>query len=341
MLTEIKTDNPLITYLKKEKRIIVYEELAREMELNPARQEELRPVKEMMDSLSAALSIPLFYKENLIGIFNLGNKLSQDMYTDEDIDLLTTLSNQLAIAIENATLHEEMLNAQKQLLLADKLSSLGRVAAGMAHEIKNPLAAIKGMTQSIERNPNDPEILKDFKEVVPKEIDRLNHLIENLVRLGKTPKLQFSSVNLKALIEDNIKLFESRCRDHQIKIIKDLNPVPEVKADPEQLTQVFTNLILNAIQAMPQGGELRLGTVAAQDKITIEISDTGAGIPEDKLKQIFEPFFSTKEEGMGLGLAITYKIIKDHGGEIMVESRLGQGSVFRIVVPVTKAAEKS
>lgn len=324
MLTEVKTDSPLINYLKEVKKAIVTEELFLEVETSGSPEsekiKELAAVRAELEKLGAALYVPLFFEDKLIGLFNLGNKLSQDVYTDEDVDLLTTLANQLAIAIENATLHEEMLKVQKQLLLADKLSALGRTAAGMAHEIKNPLAAIKGMTQAINLHPNDQEIMNDFKKVVLREIDRLTALIDNLTRLGRSPKLQFSQVNISELIENSLKLFASRCRSQNIDLINNLGPMPEINADPDQLTQVFTNLILNAIQAMPNGGKITLTGGVVEDKIALEVSDTGQGIPEDKLKDIFEPFFSTKEEGLGLGLAITYKIIKDHGGNIEVES---------------------
>jgi signal transduction histidine kinase len=341
MLSEVKNDSALIGYLNKSKKAIVLEELSREIEISGerggARIRELTEVREELKKIGAALCIPLFFENKLIGLFNLGNKLSQDMYTDEDIDLLTTLSNQLAIAIENASLHDEMLKAQKQLLMADKLSALGRTAAGLAHEIKNPLAAIKGMTQAIDLNPNDPEIMNDFKKVVPKEIDRLSVLIDNLTRLGRSPKLQFSQVNVNELVENILKLFESRCQNQNIAIIRKFDNLPAMKADPEQLTQVFTNLFLNAIQAMPRGGDLTVAGAVLNDKVVIDIVDTGYGIPEDKLKDVFEPFFTTKDEGMGLGLAITYKIIKDHGGDIEVESRVGQGTKFMILLPLVES----
>ena len=230
----------------------------------------------------------------------------------------------------------------KQLLWADKLSSLGRIAAGMAHEIKNPLAAIKGLTQSLDCNPHDAEVLKNFKEVVPKEIDRLNNLVEKLAQLGKPPTLGFVQVDINTLIENTLWLFQNRCRKRNIAIIKDLNPLPKIEADPEQLTQVLTNLILNAIQAMPEGGELKLKTQSLDstrdknlklknnEQIIIEISDTGKGISEEDLKNIFEPFVSSKEDGMGLGLSITYKIIKDHKGKIEVGSEIGKGTRFMI-----------
>ena len=332
MLAELKLDSPLVLYLKEHKRAVVLGELEREIEGRKEVPENLIAIRTKMDQLEAALCLPLFFENELIGIFNLGEKKSQDIYTDEDLDLLTTLANQLAIAIRNAQLHEENLLAQKQLLQADKLSSLGRIAAGLAHEIKNPLAAIKGMTQAIDRNPNDQETLSDFKDVIPKEIDRLNNLIGNLLRLGKTPKLQFVSTDINQLINNTLKLFDNRCHNRKIEIIKKLIPLPQIKADPELLTQVLTNLILNAIQAMPHGGSLRIITQSNNNKVVIEIADTGNGIAEDKIANIFEPFFSTKDEGTGLGLAISYKIIKDLQGEIEVTSQVSQGTRFKITL---------
>ena len=332
MLAELKLDSPLVLYLKEHKRAVVLGELEREIEGLKDPPENLATVKAEMDQLEAALCLPLFFEDELIGIFNLGEKKSQDIYTDEDIDLLTTLANQLAIAIKNAQLHEENLKAQKQLLQADKLASLGRIAAGLAHEIKNPLAAVKGMTQAIDRNPNDQETMNDFKEVIPKEIDRLNSLIENLLRLGKTPKLQSITTNVNQLIKNALKLFDNRCRNHKIEIVKNFGSLAPIKTDPELLTQVLTNLILNAISAMPNGGKLEFKTQNINDKTVVEIIDTGQGISEDKLKIIFEPFFSTKDEGTGLGLAISYKIIKDLKGEIEVTSELGQGTCFKLTL---------
>lgn len=339
MLTEVETNSPLIAYLKKIKKAIVLEEISREIETsgNPDSEKirELISIKEELEKLGAALCIPLFFEDKLIGLFNLGNKLSQDMYTDEDIDLLTTLSNQLAIAIENATLHEEMLKAQKQLLLADKLSSLGRIAAGIAHEVKNPLTSIKGMSQTIEKAiiEKDEETIKDFNEVVPKELDRINTLVENLLKFGRPPKLLISSVDINPLLESTLKLFENPLKKNKIKLNKNLNDLPKIQADPDQLMQVFTNLILNAIQAMPGGGKLGVTTESfGGSKIIIEISDTGPGIERDKLSHIFDPFYSTKEGGSGLGLAITYRIIKEHNGTIDVESKVGEGTKFRIIL---------
>ncbi len=335
MLTEVKVDSPLIQYLKETKRAIVLEELSREIETSGKPNEALIKVKEELEKLEAALCIPLFFEDKLIGLFNLGNKLSQDMYSDEDIDLLTTLSNQLAIAIENARLHEEKLEAQKQLLLADKLSSLGQIAAGMAHEIRNPLASIKGMSQAIEKAiaNNDQETIKDYHAVVPKELERINTLVENLLQFGRPPKPQMTNVNINLVIEKTLKLFEHQLTSKNIKIVKKLEVLPEIKADPDQLTQVLTNLVLNAKDAMPEGGTLKISTSSPKTgSVLIEVADNGIGIEADKLKHIFDPFYSTKKGGSGLGLAISFRIIKEHSGTIEAESAPGRGTTFKIVL---------
>ena len=283
--------------------------------------------------INKELILPCRVEERLIALIMLGPRLSEDAYTDEDLRLLNNIANQTAVALDHHRMYEEMLKAQEQLLLAEKQSSLGRVAAGLAHEIKNPLAAIKGMVQSIDQNLDDPEFISDYKAVVPREIGRLNNLVDNLLKLGKTPQPQIARTDVNEIIDNILKLFEQKCRSVPITINKELNPIPAVKADPEQLTQAFTNLILNAIQAMGSGGQLTVNSVQKGEKIIIGISDTGHGIPQDKLKDIFEPFFTTKVDGMGLGLAITYKIIKDHGGEIEVDSNVGSGTTFKVSLP--------
>lgn len=330
---ELAKNRALAGLLTRRKGPVDREELAHRLEQGGG--EELAAAIEEMEALGAALTVPLFFEGKLIGLFNLGNKLSQDMFTDEDLDLLTTLANQLAIAIENARLHQAQLDAQKQLLMADKLASLGRLAAGMAHEIKNPLAAIKGMTQSLDRNPGDAETLEDFKKVVPKEIDRLDGLVDGMIQLGRPPRLLFAPVKLNELIENTLKLFEQRCRSHRIEIVRMLGELPEIKADAQQLTQVLTNLVLNAIQAMPDGGKLTITTREEERTVILAVADTGRGIPPERLKDIFEPFFTTREEGLGLGLAITYQIIQSHHGSISVESQEGEGTKFRLSLPTS------
>ncbi len=223
----------------------------------------------------------------------------------------------------------------RSLLQADKLAALGTLSAGMAHEIKNPLASIKGMTQVLEENLDDPAFVEKYQEIVPRQIDRINNLVEKLLRFGQSKGLAMNRVDLNRVIGEVLGLLENQCRKKGIKVVEEMRKVPEIEGDSEQLSQVFMNLFLNAIQAMPQGGTLFIkSSVQSLNYVCLEVSDTGVGIPSDKLDKIFDPFFSSKEGGTGMGLAVAYRIVKEHGGEINVESEVGKGTEFRIWLPI-------
>jgi signal transduction histidine kinase len=277
--------------------------------------------------------IPLKIKGDLIGFIDISEKLSEDSYSDEDLSLLTTLAGSLAIAIENASLHEEMLEKERQLFQSDKLASLGTLSAGMAHEIKNPLAILKGMAQSLPENIGDREYLKKISEVVPRQIDRIDNLVEDLIAFSKPKEIEKTAVDVNSIVHDSVKFVNEECKKRGIQLELNLNNrIPMISADRELLTQAFLNLMLNAIQSMQNGGKLSVGTQEAGDRIQIDISDTGHGIDKENISRIFDPFFTTKEKGSGLGLAVTYRIIKEHGGEIEVESEVGVGTKFKVVV---------
>ncbi len=330
----IDRKNQLVLYLQKIRRPVVLEEILLELESSKSADSSLVAVKQEMERIEAAVCVPLFAEDRLIGFLELGEKTNQEMYTEEDLDFLNTISNQLAVAIERARLHQEMLQAERQLMQVDKLSSLGTVAAGMAHEIKNPLASIKGMSEMITKafEKGDKETIEDFKKVVPKELDRISNLVQNLLTYSKPAKLNKIPTDLNKIVESTLKLFEVQLMKGSIKVNRNLGGLPVKDFDPELMKQVFTNLILNAMQAMFSGGELSIRSAVESDRIAIEISDTGQGISEERLKNIFDPFFTTKEKGAGLGLAITYKIIQGHGGNITVQSKVGEGTAFKVLL---------
>jgi signal transduction histidine kinase len=276
-------------------------------------------------------------KNDLVGFLNLGEKQSGEVYSDEDIDLLTTLCSQIGVSIENAMLYEEALDSQNRLAQADKLATVGALAAGLAHEIKNPIAAIKGFAQVLDKaiDENDTEALDDFKKVVPKQLDRINNIVENLLKLSKPPKHEMKSVNINGILDDVVKLVDKLAMKQQVKITKIFENIPDTTADLEGLMQSFINLILNAIQSMPDGGRIEIKTKVTDDKnISIEISDNGIGIPKEKLLKIFDPFYTTRPEGYGLGLSSTNKTILDHHGTIKVESEIGRGTTFTVTLPI-------
>jgi len=323
----IEGNEPIIAHLRGKKEALIIEGLT----------EPSNEIKDFADSTNAAIIFPVIYKDELIGILTLGGKLSEEIYSDDDINLLSTLCNQIGISIENAMLYEDAMETQKQLFQADKLATMGALAAGLAHEIKNPIAAIKGFAQVIEKavEEGDKEVVRDFKEVIPRQLDRINEIVEKLLTLSKPPKPIKETVNVNTLLEDIIRLVEKQAMKQRIEIISELGQLSKIIADPGQLTQAFLNLILNAMQSMPEGGRVEIRTNENEKSITIEIKDCGVGIEKDKMSKIFDPFYTTKEGGSGIGLAVTNKIIKDHHGEIKVESEVGKGTIFCIIFPQT------
>jgi len=275
----------------------------------------------------ATLVVPIESKGRRLGNLFLGPKLSGDSFSPEDINLLKTLASQVAVAIENIQLYQK-------LLRSENLAALGTMAAGMAHEVKNPLAAIKGMTQVLPENLDDKKFIQDYTEVVTRQLDRINRIVENLLKVGRTPKLEKKAVEVNNLINEALDLYANLCRKQGVEVNRKLLPLTRVFADPDQLQQVFTNLILNAIQAMPAGGSLTVDSQERDNLVVIKVTDTGLGIPADKLDKIFDPFYSLKEEGTGLGLFTAYRIVQEHGGTMDVESQEKKGTTFTLCLPI-------
>lgn len=233
-----------------------------------------------------------------------------------------------------------------RLRRADRLAVLGTIAAGIAHEIKNPLTCLRTFTQLLPRKFGDPVFRKKFAEIVPHELDRINLLVEDLMELARPAPMRLRPGNVHVLIERTLKTHEELMDAQGIQYRFRPAPHPRVLLiDPEHLYRALTNLVLNAIQAMPRGGvlDLRTGTEPiprrgrAEPHFVISVRDTGAGIPADKLGDLFTPFFTTKSRGTGLGLAITHKIVEGHGGQIRVESEVGKGTRFSLALPLNRS----
>jgi two-component system nitrogen regulation sensor histidine kinase GlnL len=236
---------------------------------------------------------------------------------------------------------------EEDLKRADRLALMGTLAAGLAHEIRNPLGGIKGAAQLLRRSVDGIPSVKEFTDIMIREVDRVNQLIEQLLDLSRPAELDLAPVNIHEVLDDVLLLESQTIGEKGIEIRKRFDPsLPPIRGDRAQLTQVFLNLVKNAFQAMGERGTLtvasRLETdfrirgegTSASRFIWIDIADEGAGISEEDLPQIFSPFFTTKTSGTGLGLATCYRIIKEHGGTIRVESILGQGSSFKISLVV-------
>ncbi|MFB0562715.1 MAG: ATP-binding protein [Candidatus Lokiarchaeia archaeon] len=341
--------NYLVQWLETEKRIFSREEIEifrRKEEssgMDSKRQKEFNETLDKLKELGAMLCIPLMVKGGLIGIFSLDNKMSGDMFTSEDLELLSTIANQAAIAIENAKLYEEMREIEKSLHRADKLAALGTLASSIVHEIRNPLVSIKTFTQLATRKFNNRDFLNMFQTIVPEELERLENILNQLLNFGRSSQPEFHSINIEEVIDSILSLMNTELSKSNIKVIKLYGKdVPQIVADGEQLKQVFMNIVLNAIQAMPEGGNLRIITSLGQevvvsdtaDFVTIKFEDTGCGISQENLNNLFSPFFTTKNGGTGLGLSISRRIIEEHKGHIHVESKEGKGTSFTIGLPL-------
>ncbi len=215
-----------------------------------------------------------------------------------------------------------------------RLADLGTLAAGMAHEIRNPLSAIKTFVALLPHKIKKPGFLDKFQTTVQREINRLNTLIEELLELARPPKYNFKPANIVQLIEQSLDLMEADLNEKGIQIKQTVSEhLPPVMADENQLEKVFINLIQNSAQAMPDGGDIHIHAEFKNAQVFITFSDTGPGFSQELAADIFNPFFTTKASGTGLGLAISHKVICEHKGQISAVSRDGQGACFSICLP--------
>jgi signal transduction histidine kinase len=306
---------------------------------------EAQAISLRMNQLGAQVAVPITSKGKLIGIVNLGHREGKEIYSNEDLELLLTLANQAAIAIENARLYQNLKQSQDTLRRADRLSSLGLLTAGLAHEIRNPLVAIRTFTQLLPERYDDAEFREGFQGLALKEVDRICGLITDLLSFARPSKPNVAPEDMSDVVDGIARILESQAKEKGVEIARDFAAnLPKVWIDREQMKQVFMNLILNAIQAMKDGGSIIVATrLYSRDQggetaqfVQVEIRDSGIGISEDNLEHIFDPFFTNKDEGSGLGLSISHQIVQEHGGYITVQSKLGTGTAFFVNLPIGK-----
>lgn len=223
---------------------------------------------------------------------------------------------------------------EEQIRQAEKLAIVGELAAGAAHEIRNPMTSIRGFAQLMRARSDDAGQIR-YLEIILKEIDRIDEIVQGLLLMARPSVPRLGECNLNALIDDTCLLVQAAARLHQVAVVNSAPPLPPIHGDTTQLKQVLLNIITNAVQASPPGSSVIVEGSCSRDGqwVQLRVIDFGCGIPEESLGRIFDPFFTTKEAGTGLGLAVSYQIVVNHGGHIEVESQPGQGSVFAVHLP--------
>ena len=293
-------------------------------------------------------AVPMLAKGKVVGVLIVDRAFTREKITSEDQRNLSMLANQAGLAIENARLYEyiEMVNqelsqAQARLLEVEKLAALGEIAAGMAHEIRNPLVSIGGFTRRILKKVDESSPIKPYIEVIIDEVTRLEKTLHDILDFARDEESNYSKHDLNAVTEEALYLLRRDLEESKIKVEKDyMDSLPPVYVDKRQLRHLFFNLFLNARQAMEEGGTLSVKTFMTEVDdmpfVACEISDTGPGIPPEILPNIFNPFFTTKDSGAGLGLSIVHKIISRHSGVIDVIDKKGRGASFIVKLPEAK-----
>lgn len=239
---------------------------------------------------------------------------------------------------ELATAYKELRSTVDLLIRADRLKSLGELAAGMAHEVRNPLSAIRGAVEIIEKEipPDSPR--RKFVGVIEEEVDRLNRLVGEFLSFAKPRQPERTPTDLSELVESVVTFTSKEADNKGVRLVTRLDErLHAVPLDREQIRQVLLNLIINAIHAMPEGGTVEIGTSLGSESVELWVRDYGVGIEPGSRDKIFDPFFTTKQQGSGLGLSIAYQIVKQHGGEIELGDVDGPGALFVIRLPITAA----
>jgi signal transduction histidine kinase len=291
--------------------------------------------------------VPLIGPKGPLGVVCLGRKVEREAYAAGDLELLERVGVEATFALENARLYEELRRSQELIDRAGRLSALGTLAAGIAHEVRNPLVSIHTFFQLAPDRLHDEEFMTSFLKLAETEVERIGKLISELLSFARSSEALIRDVLMQEVINRTLTLMAPQAREKSILLslehASDSSIV--VQADGDQLVQVLINIVLNAIQATPENGsvKIKLSRVVEDEGLFCEVSvaDSGPGIPIEMRESIFNPFFTTKEAGTGLGLAIAYRIVADYGGSIVVSCAREGGAIFRILLPISSAATES
>jgi signal transduction histidine kinase len=320
-------------------------EIAARRNVSTEELESLQLMLRTLDQMNGSVALGFSGEDQLLGALIIRDERLREAYSSEEIELFRGVANTIGITLQNSQVYERMKER-------DRLAALGQMAAGLAHEIRNPLGSIKGAAQFLQPAVASPHSggpppahagdTKEFLDIIVEEVNRLNKIVSQFLDYARPYRGEQKPLEVTDVLKKTLQLVAKE-QSASLDIVSSFaERLPPVRADAEQLLQVFLNLSLNALQAMPQGGRLVISTGlrratrrgAAAAFLEIRFRDTGVGIPPGDLKNLFIPFFTTKEKGTGLGLPISQRIIENHGGTIEVRSQPGEGATFTVLLPV-------
>jgi signal transduction histidine kinase len=294
------------------------------------------------------ICVPLVLRDKTIGALQVLNKKSQKAFTDSDLELLTTMSQQIAVALDNAKLYHrleekfelterELKNAQEKLIRSERLMAMGHLVQGVAHEIRNPVTTIGGFAGRLEKElKGQPKLLR-YLAFILEESKRLENIVKQVHEFANLLSATLETGEIRSVLDQVIERFEPLTQRQGITLSYEIDKgLPHIKKDSAQLMVALTNVMENAIESMPEGGTLTLTAKQDGDHILISILDTGCGIAQEDQDSVYDPFFTSKTQGAGLGLTMVHQIVMNHNGEIKIQSQEGKGTRVTLTFPVNQ-----
>lgn len=295
------------------------------------------------EGVRSLLAVPVIFQEEVLAVLAVYTE-DQRKFRESEVRLLQLIANQGAMAIENARRMERLQLLEDNLRQAERFSLLGTLAAEIAHEIRNPITIINLLMHSIREAPGQSDQTRNDLGIVTEKLERINQIVEQTLNLARSSESLRISTQINQLAEELLLFLNYKLAKAHIAVETSLDPkLPPIPVDPGQIQQVLLNLMVNALEAMKPGGTLRVKTRLASDRalgpcVRCQIEDTGIGIPPENIEAIFKPFYTTRTDGTGLGLFISNKLVRRHGGSIRVKSSPGKGSTFTVTLPLNPEA---
>ena len=301
----------------------------------------------------SAICVPLLLRNRPIGALQVINKKSGAPFNRSDLEILFAIAQQVSIAMENANLYrrleesfvvttQELRITQEKLIRTERLASMSNLVQGVAHEIRNPITTIGGFARRIKKELGDNRKLDKYVDIILEETARLENIVKRVHDFMETQSYSPTPSRIEPIVEEVLNAALPSANELGVRIVKEIAPdLPQARLDSGQLTVAFANIVENALEAMPQGGTLGLKALSEDRSLVITIKDTGCGIPKDQLTAIYDPFFTSKSNRVGLGLTLVHQVVSNHHGDIRITSEVQKGTVVTIRLPPDAAAQAS